>query len=66
MVLAEVKVILAETLPELLTNPAHLGFEAITGMAEFLIGIVVAKAWVKIHDRKHHGKCDHNDQGSLF
>lgn len=51
----------AETLPDLLTDANHLAFEAITGMAEFLIGIVVARVWVKVHDRNHHPKkeCEH-------
>ena len=48
--------ILAETLPELLRDPHHLSFEAITGLAVFAIGAVAAKIWIKFHDRKHHGK----------
>lgn len=46
--------ILAETLPELLTNPAHLMFEAITGLVEFGIGAIISLIWVKYHDRKKH------------
>lgn len=47
--------ILAETLPDLLTDVNHLAFEAITGLAEFAIGAFVAKIWIKVHDRKNHG-----------
>lgn len=38
----------------LLSDPAHLSFEAITGLFEAAIGFTVARVWVRLHDRKHH------------
>lgn len=49
---------IAETLPELLRDPNHLAFEAVTGLAEAAIGFLAARIWVKYHDLKHHPKED--------
>lgn len=39
---------------ELLTNPAHWGFEAVSNGLSFVIGATWHSRWVKRHDRRVH------------
>lgn len=46
--------ILAETLPDLLTDRSHMMFEALWTVGDFVVGALVARIWIKIHDRRNH------------
>ncbi len=39
---------------DLLTDPAHLAFEALTGLAEFAAASIFGAVWLRHHDKKHH------------
>lgn len=60
----------AEMWYELIRDYNHWIFEGVHDVIQFGVLFVVARAWVKIHDRKNHGHkhCEdvHDDQGELF
>lgn len=54
--------IAAEMWYQLLKDPQHMIFEVINEVVFAGIGFVGARAWVKIHDKRHHNHvCERDD-----
>lgn len=56
--------IIAETLWELNRNIGHWLFEAEGAIIELAMGALIARVWIRIHDRRHHNHdCKEDSHG---